>query len=111
MPCKLPTARADALNLESGSIYTGVMVWHWRAYRRSGHWLSRFSAMRWSDRRQEAALHAHTIDAAQEGFYKACDVTRALRKFGVDAKFPYHRRKYRTTIWKSTAIRRKGLWI
>jgi putative transposase len=108
IPCKIPRAVADALNAASGAVYTGVVVHHWRTFRRSGHWLSRFSAMRWSDRRQDAPLHAHSIDAAQEGFYKACDVTRSLRKAGIAAKFPYHRRKYRTTIWKNTAIRRKG---
>jgi putative transposase len=31
-----------------------------------------------------------------------------LRKAGLKAKFPYHRRKFRTTIWKNTGIRRKG---
>jgi putative transposase len=54
-------------------------------------------------------LHAHTIDAAQEGFYKACAVTRGLRKAGFsEAKFPYHRKTYRTTVWKNTGIRREG---
>jgi putative transposase len=32
-----------------------------------------------------------------------------LRKAGFpEARFPYHRRKYRTTIWKNTAIKRRG---
>jgi putative transposase len=100
---------ADALNAASGRIYTGVLVWHWRTVRRKGHWLSEYAARRWDDRRGNRPLHAHTVDAAQEGFYKACAVTRALRKAGFpEARFPYHRRKYRTTIWKATGIRRKG---
>jgi putative transposase len=55
------------------------------------------------------ALHAHSIDAAQQGFYEACTTTRTLRKAGFPAtKFPDHRRRFRTTIWKNTAIRRQG---
>jgi putative transposase len=96
------------MNVASGSVYTGVMAWHWRTFRRKGHWLSERAAYRWSDRRDAAPLHAHSIDAAQQGFYKACAVTRALRKAGIEAKFPHHRRKYRTTIWKNTGVRRKG---
>src|SRR5262245_33509753 len=109
IPCRLPRGAADALNATSGATYTGVMVWHWPAYRRKGHWLSERAAYRFGDSRTAAALHAHSVDAAQQGFYKACAVTRALRKAGFpDARFPYHRRKYRTTVWKNTGIRRRG---
>ncbi len=40
VPCHLPRARADALNLESGRIYTGILVRHWRIVRKKGIWLS-----------------------------------------------------------------------
>src|SRR5207248_2679262 len=60
-------------------------------------------------RRTDAAMHAHSIDAAQEGFHKACAVARALRKAGItQAKFPRRRKTFRTTIWKNTAIQRRG---
>jgi putative transposase len=109
IPCHLPRDQADAFNRASGAIYTGVLVAHWRVVRRKGLWLSEKSGTQWSDQRTKAPLHAHTIDAAQQGFYKACAVTRALRKIGLpDARFPYHPRKFRTTIWKNTAIRRQG---
>jgi putative transposase len=109
IPCRLPRALADALNAATGSVSTGVLVWHWRTYRREGHWLSEAAACRWSDARGKAPLHAHSIDAAQQGFYEACALTRAVRKAGIPtAKFPYHRRKFRTTIWKNTGLRRKG---
>jgi putative transposase len=109
IPCDLPRVQADALNLASGSVYTGVLVAHWRVMRRKGHWLSQYGAMRWSDARTSVPMHAHSIDAAQEGFYKACTTARALRKAGIaDAKFPYHRKKFRTTTWKNTAIKRSG---
>jgi len=36
--CKLPRTRADALNLESGRVYTGVLVAHWRTVRKKNLW-------------------------------------------------------------------------
>jgi putative transposase len=109
IPCRLPRALADALNLASGAIYSGILVAHWRVVRKKDRWLSEQAGTRWSDARTRAPLHAHSIDAAQQGFYKACAVTRALREAGLKtAKFPYLRRKFRTTIWKNTAIRRQG---
>jgi putative transposase len=109
IPCRLPRAACDALNAASGSTYTGIMVWHWRTVRRKGLWLSEGAGRRWSDRRISASLHAHSIDAAQEGFYKALVTTRALRKAGFpDTRFPHRHRRFRTTIWKNTAIRRRG---
>jgi putative transposase len=109
IPCHLPREKADAFNRASGAIYTGVLVAHWRTYRRSNHWLSGGAAERWSDYRGTAPLHAHSIDAAQQGFYKACAVTRAVRKSGrPETRFPYHRKKFRTTIWKNTGFKREG---
>ncbi len=77
--CKLPKATADALNRASGALYTSTLVTHYRVYRKRGkrtrHWLSQFAAMRLNDyltRHQPPLLHAHSKDAAQEGFYKAC---------------------------------------
>jgi putative transposase len=109
IPCKLPRDIADLLNRASGAIYTGVLVAHWRVRRRKDHWLSQTSGTRWSDWRGTAAMHAHSIDAAQQGFYKACVTTRALRKAGFpEANFPHWPKKFRTTIWKNTGITRKG---
>lgn len=50
-------------------------------------------------------LHAHSVDAAQEGFYKACKTARAIRDIG--GHYPHHRERYRTTIWKSSGTRLK----
>jgi putative transposase len=109
LPCGLPRARADDLNRSSGTIDTGVLVAHWRLVRRKDLWLSEKSGTRWSDSRTDAGMHAHSIDAAQQGFYKACATTRALRKAGsTDAKFPYHPKKFRTTVWKNTAIKQRA---
>jgi putative transposase len=110
-PCHVNRAEADALNRASGERYTQVAVFHWRTYRKHGHWLSQYGAEKWNDRanaEQPTLLHAHSVDAAQQGFYKACKTTRACRKAGLETRFPYRRKKFRTTIWKQTGIRREG---
>ena len=70
--CNLNRDVADSLNLASGRIYTQVLVSHWRAFRKQGIWLSQYGAMGLNDfYNPRKALHAHTIDAAQAGFYKS----------------------------------------
>ena len=110
-PCRLNRTEADALNRASGERYTQVAVFHWRTYRHTGHWLSQDGAEKWNDRvnaGQPVLLHTHSIDAAQQGFYKACKTARGCRNVGLDTRYPYKRQKYRTTIWKQTGIRREG---
>ena len=68
IPCHLPKTQADALNRASGRIYTGILVAHWRIVRKKGLWLSETAGTRWSDRRTRAPMHAHSIDAAQQGW-------------------------------------------
>lgn len=115
--CNLPKADADALNRASGRVYTGVMVEHWRVYRKHDLWLSRGVDEKLSDyctRDDPALLHAHSKDAAQQAFAKACKSTHALRRAGMDAHFPHRRKYYRTSIWKNTGIRmstRQGMLL
>jgi hypothetical protein len=107
IPCDLPKAAADVLNRASGERYTQVMVFHWRTYRHTRHWLSKNAAERWNDRvnaAQPPVLHAHSVDAAQQAFHKACKTAKANREKG--AKYPHKRKYWRTTIWKRTGIRR-----
>jgi putative transposase len=113
IPCALPRAAADALNRVSGAIYTRTLVTHYRVYRKRGnktrHWLSQFAGMRLNDyltRADPPLLHAHSKDAAQEGFYKACTTARINREQG--AHYPHKRKYWRTTIWKQSGIRRSG---
>ena len=110
--CDLPTTLADELNAESGRIYTQVLVTHYRIYRKKGIWLSPGGMERLNDCYNadgQPLLHAHSIDAAQQGFPKACKTTREARKAGIeDARYPHKRKRYRTTVWKSTGIRRRG---
>jgi hypothetical protein len=114
IPCSLPRARAEELNRSSGTIYTGVLVQHWRVMRQGGHhWLSKkagtfLSDMRLRERPVPKGIHSHSIDAAQQGFYKACDTTHALRRAGIKANFPRWTKKFRTTIWKNTGFQREG---
>jgi putative transposase len=112
IPCDLPKAAADALNRASGAVYTRTLVTHYRIYRKRGqkkrHWLSMYAGKRLNDyltRDDPPVLHAHSKDAAQEGFYQACKTARANRAEG--ACYPHKRKSWRTTIWKSSGIRRQ----
>src|SRR5215472_8527250 len=104
-PCSLAKNEADALNRESGRVYTNVLVWHYRICQRTGHWLSEYAAKRLEDSLGgPTILHSHSRDAAQEGFYDACKVTRSQQKLGLAMRYPRRRRSYRTTTWKHTGI-------
>ena len=109
LPCELARETCDALNLNSGRIYSSIVSRHWKLLKQKGLWLSEKSLTKLSDLRLESKnilLHAHSIDAAQQGFFKACKTTRALRKAGFpEAKFPWRPKKFRTAIWKNTAIK------
>lgn len=85
------------------------MVRHYRVYRKSGHWLSMYAGMRVEDGvGSPTTLHAHSRDAAQEGFYKACKTTKALKRAGMEgAPYPHKRQWYRTSTWKKSGIRVK----
>jgi putative transposase len=102
-PCHLKRAEADALNRESGRLYTQTLVWHYRIYRRKGIWLSPAASERFGDALSDTPLHAHSRDAAQQSFYKACKTAKVNRNLG--NKYPHKRKFYRTTIWKDSGIR------
>lgn len=101
--CALPRAEADALNRESGRVYSQTLLWQYRIYRRKGIWLSPGASERLGDYRSSTTLHAHSRDAAQQAFHKACKTAKANRASG--AKYPHKRKYYRSTIWKNTGIR------
>src|SRR5499427_9569329 len=76
--CSLPKEEADALNAESGRIYSDMLVQHYRRYRKQGVWLSQKCGERLEDAvGGPTTLHAHSRDAAQQGFYKACKAAAA----------------------------------
>jgi putative transposase len=106
--CTLPKESADTLNRESGRIYTDVLVEHYRVYQHTGHWLSGGAGEKINDHGSGTILHAHSRDAAQQGFYKACKTASAYRKVGLEVRYPHRRKTYRTTIWKNTGIRKQG---
>jgi hypothetical protein len=112
LPCALPRAEADALNRESGRIYTQVLVTHWRIVRKHRAWLGCYTAKKlndWFRTDESPLLHAHSVDAAQEAFHKACKTANACKRAGLDkTRYPYKRKYFRATIWKSSAIRRQG---
>ena len=107
-PCSLPKDVADSLNRESGRIYTRVLVEHYRILRHSDHWLSPGSGEKLNDYLSGTILHAHSRDAAQQGFYKACKTSKAQRAAGRGpARYPHHLKTFRTTYWKNTGIRKQ----
>lgn len=106
--CSLPRADADALNAASGRIYTDTLVSHYRLYRKQAVWLKGENGERWEDLHGGATtLHAHSRDAAQQGFYKACKTARSCREQGMDVKYPRKRKRWRTTCWKQLGMRLK----
>jgi putative transposase len=95
-------------------MHTNVLVWRYRIYQRTGHWLSPYAAKRSEDYLSGATtLHAHSRDAAQEGFYNACKVAKRQRQAGLEMRYPHRRKVYRTTTWKSAGMRiRDGaVWL
>ncbi len=52
-------------------------------------------------------LHAHSRDAAQEAFAKACKTAKSCKKIGLNSHYPHRIKHWRTTIWKSTGIRKR----
>jgi putative transposase len=108
-PCSLAKEVADRLNRESGRIYTSVLVGHYRILRHSDHWLSPGAGEKLNDHLSGTFLQAHSRDAAQQGFYKACKTAKAQKTSGLGAaRYPHHLKTYRTTYWKNTGIRKKG---
>jgi len=109
--CQLNKDVCDALNLNSGRIYSGIVSRHWRLLKQKGLWLSEKSLTKLSDLRladRDLPMHAHSIDAAQQGFFKACKTTRAIRKADPTVNFPWRSKKFRTTCWKNTGVKFKG---
>lgn len=100
----------DALNRASAEIYNRVLVRRWRFYRKRGVWMSTSKAERVDDAlaQTDSILHSHSIDAAQQGFYKAIQTARELRKQDASTRFPYKRKRFRTTIFKSSQLKRQG---
>src|SRR5437773_2424351 len=88
---------------------TCMLVRHYRVYRKKGHWLSQGAGERIEDSTGRTLLHAHSRDAAQQAFYKACKTARTQRQQGdADDHYPHRRKRWRTTVWKNTGIRCKA---
>jgi putative transposase len=105
--CELPKHLADALNRESGRIYSMVLTEHYRIYRKKGIWLQSGTAEKLNDVYNGGSfLQAHSVDAAQQAFYHAAKIARTLRERGHQkARYPYKRKRYRTTVWKVSGIK------
>src|SRR5258708_15338634 len=70
--CSLSKSEADALNAESGRIYTAMLVRHYRVYRKQGVWLAPAAGESPADAPRGAATpHPPTPHAAPPGVYNA----------------------------------------
>lgn len=68
---KLPDKVADALDHQSGRIYTEGIIDHYRIYRNHTIWLNNPKTQKHHDRiSQSSFLYAHSMDATQDVFYK-----------------------------------------
>jgi len=106
--CTLSKPEADTLNAESGRLYTDMLVCHYRISRHKGIWLRPEQGERWEDRHGGLSiLHAHSRDAAQQGCSTACKTAQACQQAGLATKYPSHRKRWRTTVWKASGIRRQ----
>jgi hypothetical protein len=66
-----------------------MLVRHYRVYRKQGVWLAPPSGERLEDALGgPTTLHAHSRDAAQQGFYKACTTAKACQAAGLDTTYP-----------------------
>jgi putative transposase len=108
--CKLSWQKADRLNRESGRIYTLMKNLHYEVYEETGEWLRQGEGEKLcdeADREQPKLLYAHSVDAAQQGFYKGCKTAKSLRCGGnEEVKYPHWDKRYRTTVWKNTGIQK-----
>jgi hypothetical protein len=87
--CTLSKDQADALNAESGRVYTDMLVRHYRVSRKQGVWLAPPSSERLEDAMGgPTTLHAHCRDAAQQGFSTACTTAKACQAAGLDTRYP-----------------------
>src|SRR5260221_11328107 len=87
--CTLPKSDADALNAESARVYTEMLVRHYRVARKQEVWLAPPAGERLEDALGgPTTLHAHSRDAAQQGFYKACKTARACQRGGTEHEVP-----------------------
>lgn len=70
-----------------------MLVRHYRLYRKQGLWLAPNAGERLEDALGgPTTLHAHSRDAAQQGFYKACKTARPCKQAGLDTRYPSHRK-------------------
>ena len=81
-----------------------MLVSHYRLYRKQGVWLKSENGERWQDAHGgSTTLYAHSRAAAQQGFYKACKTAKACRQQGLEVKYPYKLKRWRTPVGRAAA--------
>jgi putative transposase len=89
-------------------VYNWTLEQHWRKYRELSLWSSENETKKlYTANRVHDRLHSHSAAAAIEAFYVACKTARTRRKNEPEFPYPHKQKKFRTTIWKNSAIRVK----
>jgi hypothetical protein len=87
--CSLPKADADALNQESGRIYSDMLVSHSRLYRKQGVWLAPNNEGRWEDLHGGlTTLQEHRRDALAAGLLQGMQDSEGVPGRGPGRKVP-----------------------
>ena len=99
------TQQLDELALAAGYLYTMILVWFWRTYRKKDIWLSKNSMEIWWKIDKWNRLHSHTADAICDTFYEALLGWSHAKKQGcTHIHPPKHKKKYFKIPYKSSAI-------
>lgn len=92
---------------QSGRVYTDMLVQYPLALpQRGASGSPRKVASAW--RTAPAGRRRSMPAAAKPRFYKACKTAAACRELGLGTHYPHERKRFRTTIWKHTGIRKRA---
>jgi putative transposase len=104
LPLRGLSAQQEALCLflreEAGRCWTDMLNAHIES--RGGKWLSAVDLSKIF--KGQYALHSQTIQALAQKLEANVDTARELRKSDLEARYPYHPRRFQTVVWKKSAI-------
>lgn len=98
--------KCQELSLTAGRIYSKTISFVRKTHRRKGFWVSEGAAkkyiLRWAE---NINIHTHSKQALVEQYFEALRSFLANRKQNKDARPPFRTKKYRTFVWKNTAVK------
>lgn len=98
--------KCEELSQFAGRIYSKTVSFVKKTYKRKGFWLSESSVKRYILRWAESInVHTHSKQALVEEYFEALRSYFANKKRNKNAKPPFRTRKYKTFVWKNTAVK------